>query len=177
LAHELGGGLSETQRQRIAHGLLNDSDLARTTIYFTHYLFETYRVLGEMDHFFERMQGWFELKAQGLKTTIEMPEPTRSDCHAWGAHPLFHYFASVLGIRPAEPGFKSVHIAPQLGSLTSARGTMVHPLGEIEVDLQREASTLRGHVSLPAGASGTFVFGGITQALTGGHHSIEVAAR
>jgi hypothetical protein len=177
LAHELGGGLSETQRQRIAHGLLNDSDLARTTIYFTHYLFETYRVLGVMDHFFERMQGWFELKAQGLKTTIEMPEPTRSDCHAWGAHPLFHYFASVLGIRPAEPGFKSVHIAPQLGSLTSARGTMVHPLGEIEVDLQREASTLRGHVSLPAGASGTFVFGGITQALTGGHHSIEVAAR
>jgi hypothetical protein len=67
LAHELGGGLSETQRQRIAHGLLNDSDLARTTIYFTHYLFETYRVLGVMDHFFERMQGWFELKAQGLK--------------------------------------------------------------------------------------------------------------
>jgi hypothetical protein len=133
-------------------------------------------VLGVVEHFFERMQGWFELKTQGLKTTIEMPEPTRSDCHAWGAHPLFHYFATLLGIRPAEPGFKTVHIAPQLVSLTSARGTMVHPAGEIEVDLQRESSTLRGHITLPQGVSGTFAFGGVTQPLTAGRQEIEVAA-
>jgi hypothetical protein len=60
-------------------------DLARTTIYFTHYLFETYRCAGVVDHFFERMQGWFELKAQGLKTpskcrshTLRLPRVGRA---------------------------------------------------------------------------------------------------
>jgi neutral trehalase len=42
LQHELGGNLEQTRRERMAHGLLHDTDLARTTIYFTHYLFETF---------------------------------------------------------------------------------------------------------------------------------------
>jgi hypothetical protein len=53
---------------------------------------------------------------------------------------------------------------------------MVHPAGEIEVDLQRESSTLRGHITLPQGVSGTFAFGGVTQPLTAGRQEIEVAA-
>ena len=73
-------------------------------------MFETYAQLGRIDALFERLSLWFELPAQGFTTTPEMPEPTRSDCHAWGAHPLYHMFASLLGIRPAAPGFRSVTI-------------------------------------------------------------------
>ncbi len=39
-----------------------------------------------------------------------------------GAHPLYHFFATILGIRPASAGFRTVRIEPQLGSLTFARG-------------------------------------------------------
>ena len=40
----------------------------------------------------------------------EIPDAgTRSDCHAWGAHPVFHFYATVLGIRPAAPGFRRVN--------------------------------------------------------------------
>jgi len=116
-------------------------------------------VLGRIDALFERMALWFELPALGFTTTPEQPEPSRSDCHAWGAHPLYHYFATVLGIRPADPGFGIVEIHPQLGSLTYARGTLVHPHGEVAVELYVGEDGLHGRVSLPAGVSGRLQVG------------------
>jgi hypothetical protein len=177
LAHELGGQLSETQRERLAAGLLNDTDLDRTTIYFTHYLFEAYRLLGRIDRFFERMEGWFELKRLGLKTTVEMPEPTRSDCHAWGAHPLYHYFSTLLGIRPIAPGFAKVQIAPQLGSLTRAEGTIVHPRGEIKVLCEQSDGFWHAHIELPQGVEGSFVWGGQEHSLKAGAQELVFDCR
>jgi hypothetical protein len=148
------------RRERVVEGLLNDPDLARTTIYFTHYLFETYALLGRTDLILSRMGLWFEHVPNGLKTTIEMPEPTRSDCHAWGAHPLYHYFASILGIRPTAPGFADVEIAPNLGGLEWARGTLPTPFGDLTVEARADgvrvvvppgmnASLLRGERKTP----------------------------
>ena len=170
----LGGLLDPQHRERMSANLLTDTDLARTTIYFSHYLFETYHLLGRTDTMLERMGLWFDLKARGLKTTVEMPEPTRSDCHAWGAHPLYHYFASILGIRPASFGFRTVRIAPDLGSLEWASGTLAHPLGDIEVDLHREANGIRGFVSLPEGLKGSFAYQGKLLPLRSGKTEIHI---
>jgi hypothetical protein len=129
-------GVPSFRRERVIEGLLNDPNLDRTTIYFSHYLFEVFATLGETDRILDRMPLWFDHIKNGLHTTIEHPEPTRSDCHAWGAHPLFHYFASFLGIRPTAPGFAEVEIHPQLGRLEWARGTMPTPLGDLTVDVR-----------------------------------------
>lgn len=152
----LSGQLDSVQAQQVGQSLLNEPELARATIYFTHYLFEAAYKLGAPDLFADRMELWFGLKEMGFKTTVEAPEPSRSDCHAWGAHPLYHYFASVLGIRPASTGFGSVRIAPQLGNLAWARGTLVHPDGEIVVALEANEVGVKGLVSLPEGVTGTF---------------------
>ncbi len=151
----LSGLLDPEMVQELGESMLAATDLHRTTIYFTHYLFETYRALGKIDPLFDRLSLWFELERHGFKTTFEMPEPTRSDCHAWGAHPLFHYYATVLGIRPAAPGFAEVRIEPNLGVLTSAKGTMPHPLGEIAVDFSVTEGRISGSVTLPDGLTGT----------------------
>jgi alpha-L-rhamnosidase len=150
------GDLVEGERAaRVERALLSAEDLARTTIYFTHYLFETYAKIGRIDRLFDRLPLWFDHKANGLRTTIEMPEPSRSDCHAWGAHPIYHYFASVLGFRPAAPGFARVTVFPQLGPLKWARGAMPHPRGEIRLDLkQTEPGRFTGTIELPVGVSG-----------------------
>ncbi|MFZ4506997.1 MAG: alpha-L-rhamnosidase [Fimbriimonas sp.] len=128
---------------------LGDHSLTRTTIYFSHYLFEAYRLLGRTDKLVERMELWFGLVQNGLKTTIEAPEPTRSDCHAWGAHPLFHYLTTILGIRPASFGFETVRVDPQLGPLEWAHGKLAHPKGLIEVDVRHGDV----HVVLPPGVT------------------------
>lgn len=157
---------------RVAHGLLAAPDLARTTIYFSHYLFEALYRLGRTDRMLERMDLWFGLRDLGLMTTPEHPEPVRSDCHAWGAHPLYHYYATLLGIRPATPGFRQVHIAPALGSLAWAEGTMAHPAGEVHARVERNGTGVSARIILPPGVSGTFVWAGEEQPLTAGENSI-----
>ncbi|MGZ0152965.1 alpha-L-rhamnosidase-related protein [Kribbella sp. WER1] len=118
-----------------------DQSLARTTVYFDHYLFEALHRIGRTDVLLDRLDLWYGLLDQGLKTVIEHPEPTRSDCHAWGAHPLYHYVATLLGVRPTAPGMRTVTIAPQLGGLEWAKGSVPTPYGPLEVRAVAGGST------------------------------------
>jgi hypothetical protein len=169
----LAGLLPEAKLQRVATGLLQSPDLARCTVYFQHYLFETYRKLGRIDLLIDHMGLWFDLKAQGFKTVIEHPEPSRSDCHAWGAHPLFHYLATICGIRPTAPGLSRVEIRPQLGPLTWAKGSMPHPRGgEIAVDFKREGDRIIGTIELPHNVRGIFINDSRQQPLNDGLNTL-----
>jgi len=151
----ISGHLSASLRDRVAKGLTEPaSDLAKTSIYFSHYTFEALREVNRVDLLIDRMKLWFEHESMGLFTTIESPEPSRSDCHAWGAHPLFHYFGTILGIRPAAAGFEKVVITPRLGPLASAAGEMTHPKGTIRARFAQVDGQIAGEIDLPAGVSG-----------------------
>jgi hypothetical protein len=152
--------------------MLDAPDLARATIYFSHYLFEAARQVGRIELLFKRLDLWSYLKRMGFKTTVEMPEPSRSDCHAWGAHPVYHTFASLLGIRPEGFGFQKVRIEPQLGPMPWGRGTMPHPSGLITVAFERTVGQLKGVIELPPGMKGTFVDGARSRELHPGQNTI-----
>ena len=63
----------------------------------------------------------------GLTTWAETPEPTRSDSHAWSAHPNYDLLTTVAGVEPATPGFATVRIQPHLGTLTRRRRPSPRP--------------------------------------------------
>jgi alpha-L-rhamnosidase len=129
--------------------------------------------VGEMDAFFSHLAFWFDLSALGFKTVLESPEPSRSDCHAWGAHPIYHYFTSILGARPAAPGLSQVRISPQPGPLTALHGAFPHTNGEfIRFNLHVDDKKLTGEISLPSGVTGTFVWQGKESALLPGRNQI-----
>jgi hypothetical protein len=117
---------------------LKDPELKRTTIYFSFYLMETWRKFGRGDLIVERLDFWKDLVKDGLKTPVEAPGNTRSDCHAWGSHPLFHLHASVVGVRPGSPGFRTVRIEPQPGRFPMIASRTPHPDGFIVLDLKFE---------------------------------------
>jgi hypothetical protein len=169
----LSGLLEEQACAAIGEKLFCEKNLSQTTIYFTHYLFETCYKLARMDVFFDRLGLWFDLEKLGFKTTFETPEPSRSDCHAWGAHPIYHYFASILGIRPCGPGFQDVMIRPQPGSLSWAKGTLVHPKGKIEVDLKKDKDELTAVINLPKGLTGSLIWRNKKYELAGGRQEIR----
>lgn len=133
----------------VRQGLLTCPDLKRASIYFSHYLFEAYQRLGCASEISQRLGLWHSLRDAGLKTPIESPEPSRSDCHAWGSHPLYHYYATLAGIRPAAFGFDQVAIAPQLGGITECDAVLPHPRGEIRVSV-RDGQLM---TELPAGVA------------------------
>jgi len=151
---------------------LDAPDLSPATIYFSHYLFEAARQVGRIDLLFKRLDLWSYLTRMGLKTTVELPEPSRSDCHAWGAHPVYHAFASLLGIRPDGFGFHAVRIEPQLGPMPWGRGTIPHPNGSISVALERTDGSHRGVIHLPSGVNGTFVEGSQVRQLHPGENTL-----
>jgi hypothetical protein len=154
--------------------VLSDATLTQSTYYFSYYQLEALRKAGLGERYVEQLAPWQGMLALGLTTVPETPEPTRSDSHAWSAHPNYGLLATVLGVRPAEPGFKSVRITPHLGPLRRAEGRVPHPRGEIVVRLARiEGGGLRGEVTLPQGLEGVLEWGGKKIALRPGRQELS----
>ena len=172
----ISGCLTPEQQRLAAASLSGPGPFEPVTIYFAHYLFEAYRVMGRGDLVLARLDLWRALPARGLTTLIETPEPNRSDCHAWGAHPVFHFRASLLGVRPSGLGFRSLTISPSLGALTTASARIPHPRGEVLISLERSGPGLSGEIELPPGTSGELLWCGSTLALHAGRQQVQVAA-
>jgi alpha-L-rhamnosidase len=165
--------VSGDSAKRCFDGLLKDPELKRTTIYFSFYLMETWRKFGRGDLIVERLDFWKDLVKDGLKTPVEEPGNTRSDCHAWGSHPLFHLHASVAGVRPGSPGFRTVRIEPQPGRFPMIASRMPHPDGFIVLDLKFEGERCKGSVELPKGITGSFIWKGKELKLVEGKQAVE----
>jgi hypothetical protein len=89
----LSGFLPPEIEDATAQSLIKTPGLHRATMSFSHHLFECFAKLGRTDIIFERLAPWFETDSLGLLTLPEAPEPSRSDCHAWSTHPVYHLAA------------------------------------------------------------------------------------
>lgn len=98
--------------EELLTSVLQQEAVAKTTTYFSFYLFEAMFHVGRADLIWPALKPWHDMLDNGLTTFSETPEPTRSDCHAWSSHPLYHFFASVLGVRPLLPGCDKMSITP-----------------------------------------------------------------
>jgi alpha-L-rhamnosidase len=147
--------------------------MTRATISFSHFIFEALFKMCQPMAFFERLSDWKLLPGKGFLTLPEGPEPSRSDCHAWGSHPLYHLMASVLGIRPASAGFATVEIRPQPGPLLQAKGHIPHPQGSIEVALEIVRGQARARVTLPKGLTGKLMLNNGCHSLVPGVQTFE----
>jgi hypothetical protein len=174
----LTNAVPAAERRALLERTLSDTTLARATYYFDFYVFEALRVVGLADRYIEQLAPWRGMVALGLTSAPEKPEPTRSDAHAWAAHPNYGLLATVLGVRPSSPGFKTVRISPALGPLQRAEGRVPHPFGDIDVAFERVgADGLRGVITLPAGLSGMFEWGGRQTPLRPGRQEVRLPPR
>ena len=170
----LAGAVAPADQAALMERVLSDATLTQSTYYFSYYQLEALRKAGLGDRYVEQLAPWRGMLELGLTTVPETPEPTRSDSHAWSAHPNYGLLATVLGVRPAEPGFKSVRISPHLGPLRHAEGRVPHPRGEIVVRFDRtEAGGLRGEVTLPEGLNGVLEWRGKEMALRPGRQPVS----
>jgi hypothetical protein len=164
----------KAKQQELMLRILNDSTIAQSTYYFDFYKVEAMKKAGLGNLYVETLKPLKAMIDNGLTTLVEKPDPTRSDCHAWSASPVFYYFTLICGIEPASPGFNEVRIAPQLGDLKWVEGVMPHRLGEIKVSLnQNKNNKISGTITLPDGLPGTFVWKGESIILKSGVNKIN----
>jgi alpha-L-rhamnosidase len=141
--------------------------------YFRFYLARALDHAGIGDDYLDSIGAWRKLLPLHFSTWPEIPGDTRSDSHAWSAHPAYDFLTLVAGIKPASPGFATVAVAPHLGSLPSLTAIYPHPQGEIKVDYQRQGSGLNATITLPGTLTGSFEYNGKTTSLNPGVNRIS----
>ncbi len=141
--------------------IVADTNIVQCTVYYRFYLNQAMKKVGLGNRYVAMLKPWQDMLAIGLTTFAEKPEPSRSDCHGWSASPNYDLLATVLGVTPASAGFKTVLIAPNLGDLTFAEGSIPHPQGTIQVKFKKSGNTgIEATITLPQNITGTFLWNG-----------------
>jgi alpha-L-rhamnosidase len=186
-ANILGVGLDVIPREQqgdVLRKILSASDagytasgvpsMTKATYYFRFYLARALDHAGLGDQYLQLLGPWKQMVAMGLTTWAESPEPTRSDSHAWSAHPNYDFLTIVAGVRPKDPGFATVAIAPHLGTLKHVSAVVPHPKGMIEAEYTIENSAVAARIVLPLGVSGELEWKGKTSSLHEGAQTIRL---
>lgn len=148
------------------------------SLYFRFYLARALDHAEMDDSYLDSLKPWRDLLPLHFSTWPEQPGETRSDSHAWSAHPIYDLLTLVAGIEPAAPGFAAVRIAPHLGSgsgsLPELTAAFPHPEGMITVHYVRRDGGLDAEIMLPGKLAGSFVWNGHSTALHPGANHLRV---
>jgi len=163
LAADLGGEADPSQPK-----------LAHVSYYFQFYLSRALDHVDLGDNYLDLLKPWRGMLALGLTATPEYPEPTRSDSHAWSAHPIYDLITTVAGIHSDAPGFARVRITPHLGTLQSLEITTPHPKGLINTSYKRIGNAIDASITLPDGLAGVLVWHGTEHPLHAGLQELHL---
>lgn len=153
--------------------VLEDESLTQISEYFRFYLIQAMDHLGRGDLYPEQLKVWAAYLDQGFTTFPEKPGRTRSDCHAWSASPNYDLLATLAGIRPGSPGYKTVKVRPAYTDFDWT-AEAVHPSGMIKVKFNQSSRDLFYQVTLPPGTSGQLEAEGQVFSLVPGFNKVTV---
>jgi hypothetical protein len=155
-------------------GPISIPKMTSATYYFRFYLARALDHAGLGDKYLDLLTPWHTMVNLGLTTWAEQPEPTRSDSHAWSAHPNYDFLTIVAGIRPKAPGFSSVSIQPHFGSLRHVVASVPTPSGLIEVNYTSSGPGVNAEINLPGSLNGDLVWRGKTLNLHSGRQQLHL---
>lgn len=150
------GLTSQGQREKVAD-FVQSRGMA-CSVYGAQYLLEALFEAGRDKYAIQLMtaktkRSWWHMIELGSTMTLEAWDAEfKSNLtwnHAWGAAPANIISRHVLGVRAAEPGYKTLLIAPQLGDLKWAKGKVPTALGPVTVNATN-GDIFRTEVSIPS---------------------------
>ncbi|BBI31976.1 alpha-L-rhamnosidase-related protein [Cohnella abietis] len=134
----LSGTIEGVEASQLMDRMLSNQQLPAVSYAMSFFLFRSLEKTGRYERSFELWDIWRKLAALGLTTWVEDPVSQRSDCHGWGAVPIYEFTSQILGVQPAENGYQRILIKPNTGSLSWAEGTVATPVGEVQVAWRKE---------------------------------------
>ncbi|HWV45350.1 MAG TPA: alpha-L-rhamnosidase C-terminal domain-containing protein, partial [Nitrospira sp.] len=146
-----------------------------TSYYFSWYLIHAYAHVGLGDRYLDQLRTWRDLAKLNYTTWPEERGNTRSDTHAWSAHPTADLLGIVAGIQPASPGYGTVNVAPHPGMLNHFDAGAATPKGLVKVSYRTTRERSSFTITLPTGLSGQFHWQGQSKLLRSGSQTFSVA--
>ena len=156
----LAFGLVPADREAKVAGFVQSRGMA-CSVYGAQYLLESLFQSGHAEAAVKLMtgkggRGWWHMIDLGSTMTLEAWDvqfkKNLTWNHAWGSAPANIISRFVLGVRPLEPGYHKILVAPQPGTLQWATGKVPTPPGPVLVNVQN-GDRFRLEVTIPAGAT------------------------
>lgn len=143
----------EEGRAALLATLEQPENYAQCSVAMSLYLFQALQAVGLYSYTDDCWEVWRAMLAHNATTCIEASSGERSECHAWGALALYELPSVILGVTPAEPGYRSIRIAPNPGYLDYAKGEVMTPVGKVSVSWTKTESGLTIDYKAPAGVT------------------------
>jgi hypothetical protein len=134
----------------------------RCSVYAAQYLLEGLYVADEDQYALELLtsrdtRSWFNMIRSGSTITLEAWDqqfkPNLDWNHAWGAVPANVIPRYLVGVRPAEPGFKKIIVQPRPGNLKSFTAKVPTLRGPVHVRYSRHGQEIDLDVDVPGNAT------------------------
>lgn len=159
---------------QLGHSSEAGTKMAMVSYHYQFYLSRAIDKTNTGQDYIDTLDPWRNMLALGLTTTPEFADPSRSDTHAWSAHPIYDLVTIVAGIHPAAPGFAAVRIAPHPGMLTHFEASMPHQQGLIRVAYAQEKEQADFTIDLPGNLAGTLEWEGRSYPLHSGRQTMQL---
>lgn len=133
----LAGLVDEQSGAALMRRAINDPTLAQVSYSMAFFLLRALSAAGVYREQKDPWVKWRKMLAMHLTTWNEDPVTQRSDCHAWGAIPLYDFTAELLGVRPESITSDRILIAPQPCAVEELQGTVMTRGGTVHVHRRR----------------------------------------
>jgi hypothetical protein len=147
--------------------------VATTSYYFAWYLAQAFAHAGRADAYLGLLNTWRDLLKFHYTTWPEERGDTRTDSHAWSAHPSADLLGLVAGIQPGAPGYAKVRIAPAPATLRSFDARAATPSGAVRVRYRKQGGVVTFTVDRPVALPGDLHWRGRSYPLTTAHTVIR----
>lgn len=140
---------AKTGRKNLLRTIEDKRSYTQCTVATRYYLFRALERVDLYEYTDRYWETWREMIRNHATTCVEAEYYARSECHAWGSLALYELPSTVLGVRPASPGYATVSIRPALGYLKQAKGDVVTPRGTIKVSWKKTGSGVSLNYEVP----------------------------
>lgn len=133
---------TDQARVNILRTIEEKDHFAQCTVAMRFYLFRALEKTDLYAYTDQYWEAWRTMLKKHCTTCVESEAYARSECHAWGSLALYELPGTILGVRPAAPGYEKIEIRPVSGYLKKAEGTVKTPKGMIYVKWTKEGDKL-----------------------------------
>lgn len=173
----LSGLVEGEQAKELLKRILVHPDAIRCTFVFSYFMFRALEMTGQYNLSLTQWDKWTNFLDLNITTWPEDLTRQRSDCHAWGAIPIYEFVRCFLGVRPGKPGWETIEIRPICEYIPDMKGIVYTPNGSVEVEWEttEKLFTIKG--TCPEGISTQIILSDAVEYIypNGGTFNISIA--